>query len=462
MAPARRSALARTTSKAGATPLPKGSRIPQPMLVYWIVRTVFIGALALFWPEPQTFDDAALDAFAKAAKVTSQPLARIIAATREHVIATSFQDHLLDLDRTSTDAAIAAIYQPAAETMRVGGDWYLATRLGPGCVGVCVGDVIGHGLPAATVMGKLRAAVGATALSSPDPVHVLATLQRYAETVPGARCSTLAYAVIDTTRGIIDYLCAGHPYPLLVTSDGQVRMLDDGRMAPLAAFGSGATGPVGHDVVPPGSLLIFYTDGLIERRGESVRNGFARLASAAAGCASLPVDTVCAILLEELAPPGGYTDDVAVLAVRPAATTRTSFVTVLPAAVDELASLRHRLGRWANGVNIDSTTYHRILIATGEAVANAIEHASGFDASKTISVEAFATNEAITVSISDTGQWRGDSAASRRTGERGRGLILMHGLADRVDTARSQQGTNVTLKFQCTQEWTHKAPGAPL
>ncbi len=420
-----------------------------------------IGALALMWPQPQTFDGAALDMFAKAATITGQPLARITSTAREHRIATGFQNHLLDLDRSSTDAVIAAVYQPAAEAMQVGGDWYLATPLRPGAVGVCVGDVVGHGLPAATVMGKLRAAVAATAVSSPDPVHVLTTVQRYAATVPGASYSTLAYAAIDTTRSTVDYICAGHPYPLLVSPDGQIRMLDDGRMPPLAAFGSNGDRSAGHDELPPGSLLIFYTDGLIERRGESLSDSLARLAAVATGCASLPVNAVCATLLRQLAPPRGYTDDVVTLALRPAAITNTSLVTVLPAAGRELAPLRHRLREWTKGLHVDATIGHNILIAAGEAVVNAIEHGSGLDASKTISVEAFATDGAITVSVTDSGQWSGDSAASRRIRQRGRGLTLMHGLADHVETVRTPQGTTVTLHFQRTHIAVLAAAGAP-
>ncbi len=433
------------------------ARDVTPGLQAWVIHPLHddlgavIGMLALLWPQPQAFDDAALDLFVRAAAITGQALARIASTAREHRIATGFQDHLLDLDRSSTDAVIAAVYQPAAEAMRVGGDWYLATRLGPGCVGVCVGDVVGHGLPAATVMGKLRAAVTATALSSPDPMHVLETVQRYAATMPGASCSTLAYATIDITGRTIDYVCAGHPYPVLVTSDGHSRVLDDGRMPPVAAFGSIGDRSAGHDEVAPGSLLVFYTDGLIERRGESLSDSFARLATVAAGCVSLPVDTVCATLLRQLAPPGGYTDDVVIVALRPAAVTATSFITVLPAAAREMAPLRQGLRDWTNGLHVTASTGQNILVAAGEAVVNAIEHGSGNDPSKTISVEAFATDVAITVSVTDTGQWHGDSAASRRTRQRGRGLTLMHGMADQVDTVRSPQGTTVTLQFRRTR-----------
>src|SRR6185369_1668523 len=110
------------------------------------------GALALLWPQARQFDEATTHLVAQTATVAGQALTRIAAAVREHRIATGFQEHLLDLDRSSHDAVVAALYQPANEAMRVGGDWYLATPVEPGRISVCVGDVVGHGLPAATVM----------------------------------------------------------------------------------------------------------------------------------------------------------------------------------------------------------------------------------------------------------------------------------------------------------------------
>ena len=111
--------------------------------------------------------------------------------------------------------------------MRVGGDWYLVAPLQqPGQIAVSVGDVVGHGLPAAIVMSRLRAAVSATALTGADPAAVLSSLDRYAAAVPGARCATVSYVVIDTRQpatadgtSSITYSCAGHPYPLLVAPD---------------------------------------------------------------------------------------------------------------------------------------------------------------------------------------------------------------------------------------------------
>ena len=284
-----------------------------------------IGAMALMWRDARSFSDDEERHVARLAAATGAAVSRILGAQREHRIATGFQEQLLDLDRRSTSVVVGAAYRPAGEAMRVGGDWFLATPLArSGRFAASVGDVVGHGLPAAIVMGRLRAAIAATSLTHDEPAAVLAAVQRYAATVPGARCSTLAYAVIDAERETVDYVCAGHPYPVLVTPDGAARLLTDGREPPLAAFAMSAGSPAGQAHLPTGSLLILYTDGLIERAGESLDRGLERLCEAARELALASTDEVCTQLQVRLAPPGGYSDDVAILAIRPAGVTPTS------------------------------------------------------------------------------------------------------------------------------------------
>ena len=173
-----------------------------------------IGSLGLLWPTPRDFDPAELEMLARTAEITQSALDRVRSAQREHRIAVDFQEHLLDLDRGSTAAVVAAVYQPGGEAMRVGGDWYLVMPLQrPGQIAISVGDVVGHGLPAAIVMSRLRAAVAATALTGADPDAVLASLDRYAAAIPGARCATVSYAVIDTGQpGTVDASCQHQLY----------------------------------------------------------------------------------------------------------------------------------------------------------------------------------------------------------------------------------------------------------
>jgi signal transduction histidine kinase/CheY-like chemotaxis protein len=415
-----------------------------------------IGVLVLGWPTPRTFDSAELDMFARTAEITESAVDRVRTMQREHRIAADFQEHLLDLDRRSTAAVVAAVYQPAGEAMRVGGDWYLVAPLErPGHVAVSVGDVVGHGLPAAIVMSRLRAAVAATALTDADPAAVLYALDRYAAAVPGARCATVGYAVIDTglkDGGVdggtsISYACAGHPYPLLLAPGQPPVFLNSGRRPPVAASDNNGTHTTAKRDLPAGSLVLLYSDGLIERPGETLDQGFARLQVAAAHCADLPVGDICAELLDRMAPPGGYTDDVVLLAVRPSHTSARSFATVLPAALSHIPDERHALHRWLAGIGVDPRRQADILLATGEAVTNAIEHGSGGDPRKTVSIEAFVRGDTVAATVSDTGRWSGDSSASLRSLQRGRGLTMINGLADHVKTARTAQGTRITLRF---------------
>ncbi|HEY4795417.1 MAG TPA: SpoIIE family protein phosphatase, partial [Mycobacterium sp.] len=281
-----------------------------------------IGSLGMLWSTPREFDPTELDWAAQVAKITQSTVDRIRNAQREHRIAVDFQDHLLDLDHGSTAAVVAAVYQPGGEAMRVGGDWYLVVPLEhQGRVAISVGDVVGHGLPAAIAMSRLRAAVSASALTDADPGAVLTSLDRYAATVPGARCATVSYAVIDAETGDgtarISYSCAGHPYPLLVTPDQPPVFLSAGRRVPVAAWETPLEQNTAVHELAPGSVVLLYTDGLIERPGETLDEGFARLQGAAAYRADLPVGDLCDELLERMAPPGGYTDDVVVLALRP-------------------------------------------------------------------------------------------------------------------------------------------------
>ncbi|MGW6056744.1 SpoIIE family protein phosphatase [Streptomyces sp. NPDC055189] len=407
------------------------------------------GAVALLWPEPRPFGPAEVETFTGIVATLWTAVDRVRIAQREHRIATDFQEQLLDLDRRSPAAVVSALYEPAAESMRVGGDWYLVIPLDdPACVAVSVGDVVGHGLPAATVMSKLRSATTVSALSAADPRRVLGLLQKYASSVPGAACSTVGYAVIDARAHTISYACAGHPYPLVVPPTGAPRYLEHGRCAPLAASASHEVGPADVIDFPSGSLLIMYTDGLIERRGESLDAGFARLAAAAGQCRDLPVGSIGAELLRSLSPQGGYTDDVAVLALRPTGTTPRSFVTAVPAAFAHMADLRHRLRTWISELGMPETLQYDLLLAVGEAVGNAIEHGSASNAANSISVEAFADEEMVSTTVSDAGRWSGDSSASRREASRGRGLTLINGLSEHVRTVRSSTGTRVTMRHR--------------
>ncbi|WP_293003765.1 SpoIIE family protein phosphatase [Mycobacterium sp.] len=410
-----------------------------------------IGSLGMLWTHPREFTPAEINWAATIAAITATALDRLHQVQREHRIAVDFQDHLLDLDRSSTAAVVAAVYQPSAEALHVGGDWYLvAPSPDEGRIAISVGDVVGHGLPAAVAMSRLRTAASAIALTHSDPAAVLATLDRYALTVDNARFATVSYAVIETQpdgHARVSYSCAGHPWPLLLTHDQPPQFLTGGRRPPVGSWDTPLPQNTAVQLISPGATILLYTDGLIERAGESLDDGFARLQTAAASRAHLPAGQLCDELLEVMAPPGGYTDDVVALAIRPCHTTGHTLATVIPASLTHMFNARHLLRDWLSDTRADPRRETDILLATGEALSNAIEHGCAADTSKTVSIEAFHRDRAIMVTISDPGQWAGDSSASQRGQYRGRGLTMINGMADRVSTHRGAAGTRVTLTF---------------
>ncbi|MCV7004300.1 SpoIIE family protein phosphatase [Mycobacterium gordonae] len=417
-------------------------------------RTVAV--LSLLWPAPRQFGTEELDMFARIAQLTSAALDRVRINAHEHRMAIDFQEHLLEVDHSSTAAVVAARYQPAGEALGVGGDWFSVTPIDRARrLGLSVGDVVGHGLNAAIVMSNLRAVVAASALTADDPGAVLNVLDRYAAaSVPSARCTTVAYAIVDIDPGgggaTVAYSCAGHPFPLVIHPDREPEFLRSGRRLPIAAGRHSQDSSTDHTataVLAPGSALLLYTDGLIERPHEDLDIGFARLHSVAAECAHLPVESLCADLLAKMAPKSGYRDDVVVLAVRPNHLTARSFATAFPAVPVYVPHARQQLGHWLSAIEFSEERHFDILLAATEAVTNAVEHGGHSDQRNTVSIEGLLREQAVTLTVSDTGRWVGDSAASLRGTRRGRGLTLISRLSDHVETNRTPAGTRVTMHF---------------
>jgi anti-sigma regulatory factor (Ser/Thr protein kinase) len=149
-----------------------------------------------------------------------------------------------------------------------------------------------------------------------------------------------------------------------------------------------------------------------------------------------------------MAGPDGYGDDVAVVAVRPAGTTPACHVDAVPAIFTEMADARRRLRDWLGPLVTDPEQTGKIVIAFGEALANAIEHGSRCDPDRVVGIEAFADGETVKITVSDSGDGLGDwvkAAEASRSAGRGHGLTLIHGLADDVQTVRSALGTRVTI-----------------
>ncbi|GAB3362890.1 SpoIIE family protein phosphatase [Modestobacter lapidis] len=208
----------------------------------------------------------------------------------------------------------AVHYEPAAGTLEVGGDWYDVVDLPGGRYGIVVGDVVGSGLPAAAVMGQLRSAGRALLLESNAPAHVLTALDRFASLVPGASCSTVFCAVVDPAAGTLRYSSAGHVPAIVVDEDGRARFLEAAGSLPLAVLAD-VRRPEAEVVLPPGSTLLLYTDGLVERRGADLDVGTARAVDVLADGRALPPAELAALLTDQLLDDAPE-DDVAFLIYR--------------------------------------------------------------------------------------------------------------------------------------------------
>lgn len=239
------------------------------------------------------------------------------AHAREREVALALQEAMLPARRQLRHQAVAVRYRPAVGALNVCGDWYdMVDLVGGNRIGVSVGDVVGHGLAAACAMGQLRSALSAASRVATGPAQALDVLGRYAHVVAGAESATAVVTFVDFERRTIAYSSAGHPPPALLHPSGRVEFLDRATDPPLDARPDPIPRPQAETTFTQGSTLVLYTDGLVERRREDIYAGLARLAdSLVLHCHDEPEALADAVLLD-LLPPGGATDDTALVVVR--------------------------------------------------------------------------------------------------------------------------------------------------
>lgn len=213
---------------------------------------------------------------------------------------------------------IAARYDPARAGAEVGGDWYDAFLLPDGALSLIIGDVTGHDLRAAVAMSQIRNMLRGIACDRKEPPgKILARLDAANGILYPGQTLTCLYGLLTKpepdSSWRFEYAVAGHPAPLLVTREGDTRFLDGGRSI-LLGVEPDTVRPQAVETLPPGSTVLLYTDGLIERRGETFDGGMTRLRRHAAALAGVPPGTLCDELLMALAPAGS--DDIAMIAVR--------------------------------------------------------------------------------------------------------------------------------------------------
>jgi integral membrane sensor domain MASE1/anti-sigma regulatory factor (Ser/Thr protein kinase) len=400
------------------------------------------GYLVLIWGTPRTFEPAERAYLAALGDVVGQSIDRMILREREHALAVELQHAMLGTPDDVDGVAVATAYRPADSDVEIGGDWYDAIRLSDMRTAFVVGDVVGHNLNAAKAMGRIRVAIRTLAPLFPDPCELLARLDPVIDDIGGATPTTLVYVIHDAGTNRVTFTCAGHPPPLVVHPNGGASFIDGARGIALGIV-RGADRPVRETTLAEGDALVLYTDGLVERRGEPLDDGLARLQRVAATACTAEPEALRAILLRELA---SAEDDVAVLIVRP---TEAPFRLQIDADPREIRTIRAELRRWLAGQGVDAADIDDVLLSSGEAVANAVEHAYLGRLLGDVEVRADLRSDGrpdvarLDVRVLDTGEWRRPAAE----GPRGNGHRLMRALADDVQVRSTEGGTAVRLRY---------------
>jgi PAS domain S-box-containing protein len=213
-----------------------------------------------------------------------------------------------------TGVSTAARYLPGGESERVGGDWYEVFRLPDGTVLLAIGDVVGHGLSAASSTGMLRAGIQLCSLEGLSPEETLDELNRWFFSLPDADMVTMTVALYDPDTRALRFASAGHPPPLRIRANGKAAFLK-GALAPPLRSASSVRYRARNTRLLAGDMLVLYTDGLVERRGESVDVGLRRLRDAARSGPD-GLEALADHVLARVLPESGPADDVALLLVR--------------------------------------------------------------------------------------------------------------------------------------------------
>ncbi len=398
------------------------------------------GLLVMSWDElhPVSLDERR---FVEAlAGQTAQALDRAAHFETEQTIAVTLQRSVLPASLPRIEGAqLAARYLPGTAELDVGGDWFDAIPLADGRLGLVVGDVVGKGVEAAAAMAQLRNGLRAFALDRLKPASALARLNRLAGESLETTFATLVYAVIDPQRRICRLASAGHPPPIVAFADGRVELLEGGRGLPLGVAPDTRYRQTTVEL-PAGSVLLLYSDGLVERRGHSIDEGLDRVRDAVADGPRHPEQLVEHVI-ERLVGSTERGDDIALLAFRLLAVAPEPLDLRVPSDVDALGLVRDSLRIWLEGTPATPADAHDLVLAAWEACANAVEHARA-PAGEHVCVQANVFDNAVRIVVEDSGSW---SPPTERS-DRGLGLRLMHSLMSSVDIARHESGTRVTLE----------------
>ncbi len=410
-----------------------------------------IGLAVLGWREPNQLlrDDQPFLESVAAQSALALDRARRYETERD--IAETLQRSVLPETLPSMEGLrVAAVYLPGSTAVDVGGDWFDTLTLADGRMGFVVGDVVGKGVEAAATMAQLRNGMRALCLDERTPGETVTKLNLLLASYTDVPFATLGYVTLDPRSLDATVTSAGHPPPLVVEPDGEIRYLEGGGGLPLGADPE-ASYTEWHTTFQPGSIVVLYTDGLVERPGRSIDEGLDLLAAAAAAAPQDPNAFVNAVV-EELLGKGARGDDVALLVIRLDAVPLQPLMLRLPAQPESLQKLRSELAQWLEHAAVPDIDARDVVLASWEAGANAIEHADA-PPGATFRLDAVLTGDRVRVEVADHGRWKEPQARDNR----GLGLRLIEGLMASVDVQRRETGTRIVMERPLSREsaWNH-------
>lgn len=400
-----------------------------------IGHDVVIGVIHVGTFEPRAFSDEDVDLLQR----IGDRIALAIHATStiaERSAVTALQRSLVPSRLPTIPGLSAAGRYIPGEGRSVGGDWYDLFTLPNGQVCIAIGDVVGHGLRAAVVMGRLRSKLRAYAFDDAAPGDVLVRLHRTLQYFEPDEMATVLLATFDPTLERVELSSAGHLPPVLAVPGRAGVQLEIPPDPPLGAPPEMPRRTTAIEM-PPGGLLCFYTDGLVERRDAPID---ARLGQLRQTVAADDPERVCTSVISSLVGGAQPTDDdIAIVALR-RDPPREHNGLVVPAEPSSLLQIRLAMRRWLTAAAVVDDDVSDLVLAVNEAATNAVEHAYGAT-SGTVEVSLELKPGEALATVRDTGQWR-----APRGENGGRGLVLMERCSDEMKIARRRGGTEVTLR----------------
>ncbi|GIF70317.1 hypothetical protein Ais01nite_83520 [Asanoa ishikariensis] len=378
-----------------------------------------------------------------AAKLVAQAAERARRFENQHGTAQLLQRSMLPENLPDDPRfRLAARYDPGVDGNAAGGDFYDAFALPGGRLAVVLGDVAGHDVRAAALMGQVRAALRALALTDPEPTSVLTGLDRLVASLgEEARTDelfvTVAYAVIERD-GLLTVATAGHPPPLIRHAGGGADYLDVPVGTPLGLGGARRSAAAR---LEPGSTLLLFSDGVVERRGLDLGAGLEKVAATVGAANGGDPRSLCAVACAAV---GGTTDDdVAVLAVEHATAPSRSAGMEIPAEPTAPGRVRHWMSAQLAAWNVPEQVIGAAVLCASELATNALLHA-GTAARVQVDLSA----ERLLVAVSDTGTRGAVTRAHAETlSSRGRGLGLIEELSDAWGTDPAVRGSTVWFEI---------------